>query len=405
MTKSSNRIFKLVAIAVFIAVAYISSIILPIKVGFLTLDIKDAFITIGALYLGPLSGAIISAVVSIMETALGSDTGFYGLIMNFFGSAAFAVVASLIYKNKKSLISAVISLVLATVCMTAVMLAANLIFTPLYMGVPRNVVVGMIIPTLLPFNLVKGILNAAIVMLLYKPVSQALKRTRIGKSQNSTKLNKYTAVVAICALLVLILSLVLVFVGLGGELELGKNQDVAETTAVTNPDTDEEHIGLSDRIISFFSDTVGVELCTFIISMIPIIELRGAIIFGIGVGLNPIFCYILCVIGNMLPVPIILLFVRRVLEWMKNVKYLDRIANWVFQKADKHSVKVTKYATWGLFLFVAIPIPGTGAWTGSLIAALLNMRLKKSLPSIFAGVCAAGVIMTLGSIGIFSIFG
>ena len=410
MTKNSNRIFKLVAMAVFIAIAYISSLILPIKVGFLTLDIKDAFITIGALYLGPISGVAVSLIVSVLETVMGSDTGFYGLIMNFFGSAAFAVVASLIYNKRKNLANAIVSLALSTICMTAVMLVCNLIFTPLYMGAPIKAVLEMIPTTLLPFNIIKGILNSAIVMLLYKPITSALRKTRLGNIKRETaKVNKYTVVVTLCAIAVLIASLVVIFVGLDGKIEYTEESEAAETTSTsTNAELKEENEaekrGISDIIIDFFFKTLGVELCTFIISMIPIIELRGAIPFGVGMGMNPIFCYIISVLGNMLPVPIILLFVRRVLEWMKNVKHLDKIANWVFQKADKHSGKVTKYATWGLFLFVAIPLPGTGAWTGALIAALLNMRMKKSLPSIFTGVVTAGLIMTLGSVGLFTIF-
>ncbi len=147
---------------------------------------------------------------------------------------------------------------------------------------------------------------------------------------------------------------------------------------------------------------LGPEFYTFLISMVPVIELRGAIPVGQALGLSFWECFMISVIGNMLPVPVILLFVRYVLNWMKGVKYLDKIANWVLNKADKHSGKVTKYATWGLFLFVAIPLPGTGAWTGSLIAALLDMRMKKALPSIFAGVVVAGLIVSGISFGFLS---
>ncbi|MBQ8837112.1 MAG: small multi-drug export protein [Clostridia bacterium] len=159
----------------------------------------------------------------------------------------------------------------------------------------------------------------------------------------------------------------------------------------------------ANNISEFLYETVGAELCTFIISMIPVIELRGAIPIGQGMGLGFWQCYIISVIGNMLPVPIILLFVRAVLGWMKGIKYLDKIALWVERKAAKHSGEVTKYATWGLFLFVAIPLPGTGAWTGALIAALLDMRMKKALPFIFAGVLAAGLIVSLLTFGILKI--
>ena len=109
--------------------------------------------------------------------------------------------------------------------------------------------------------------------------------------------------------------------------------------------------------------------------------------------------YIVCVVGNFLPVPFILLFIRAVLNWMKKVPKLDKIALWLEERAAKNSDRVSKYATWGLMLFVAIPLPGTGAWTGSLVAALLEMRLKHSLLSVFFGVLVAGVIVSLIAYG------
>lgn len=160
----------------------------------------------------------------------------------------------------------------------------------------------------------------------------------------------------------------------------------------------------ANSISEFLYETVGAELCTFIISMIPIIELRVAIPIGQGMGLGFWSCYIISVLGNMLPVPIILLFVRSVLNWMKGIKHLDKIALWVEKKGNKHSASVTKYATWGLFIFVAIPLPGTGAWTGALVAALLDMRMKKAFPFIFAGVAVAGLIISLLSYGVLEVF-
>ena len=157
-------------------------------------------------------------------------------------------------------------------------------------------------------------------------------------------------------------------------------------------------------IESFLFDTLGKELCVFICSMIPIIELRGAIPLAAGLGLPFWFAYILSVVGNILPVPVILLFVRVVLDWMKKVKGLCRVANWVVAKADKHKGKIEKYAYVGLFLFVAIPLPGTGAWTGALIAALMKMKFWKSFLWIVLGVIAAGVIMSIVSYGVASIF-
>ena len=139
--------------------------------------------------------------------------------------------------------------------------------------------------------------------------------------------------------------------------------------------------------------------------MVPVIELRGAIPVGIGLGMPVWQAFAVSVIGNLVPVPFLLIFIRRLLRWMKKVKYLDRFALWLESKAHKCSVKVLKYASLGLFFFVAIPLPGTGAWTGAMVAALLDMRMKYSLPSIFAGIVCAGIIVSLicsGVLGVLS---
>ena len=145
-------------------------------------------------------------------------------------------------------------------------------------------------------------------------------------------------------------------------------------------------------------------LWVFFISMVPIIELRGAIPVGATLGLPWVSNLILCIVGNMLPVPFILLFIRHILSWMKKTR-LHRIAEWVEEKGKKNFGKVMKYASVGLFLFVAIPLPGTGAWTGALVASMLDMRMKYALPSIFLGVVCAGVIMSLASYGFVSFLG
>ncbi len=142
-------------------------------------------------------------------------------------------------------------------------------------------------------------------------------------------------------------------------------------------------------------------LYVFFISMLPIVELRGSIPVGATLELTWWVNYLVSAVGNLLPVPFILLFIRAILRWMKTVRFLkfDKIAMWVEEKAHKHSGKVQKYGALGLYLFVAIPIPGTGAWTGALIAALFDVRMKKALPAIALGVLTAGVIMTLASYG------
>ena len=143
-------------------------------------------------------------------------------------------------------------------------------------------------------------------------------------------------------------------------------------------------------------------LWVFFVSMVPIVELRGAIPIGFLLDLPLWLCFTVSCIGNFLPVPFILLFIRRILNWMKGVRFLrfDKIALWVERKAQKHSAKVMKGVASGLFVFVAIPLPGTGAWTGSLVAALFDMRLKYAIPAIALGILVAGVIMSLVSYGI-----
>lgn len=157
-----------------------------------------------------------------------------------------------------------------------------------------------------------------------------------------------------------------------------------------------------EAIKTFLLEKLGKYFCVLICSMIPIIELRGAIPFGALLGMPFWQNYLLCIVGNMLPIPIILLFVKAVLNFMAKcrVKFFNKIANWLFKKADKNRSKIEKYSFWGLFLFVAIPIPGTGAWTGSLVAALIDMKFGKAILSVFLGVLTAGLIMSAISYGI-----
>ena len=141
--------------------------------------------------------------------------------------------------------------------------------------------------------------------------------------------------------------------------------------------------------------------------MVPLIELRGAIPAGYALGMPMILNYLVCCIGNILPIPVILIFVKFVLDWMRrsNVAFFNKVSGFIYEKAEKNKPKITKYATWGLFIFVAIPLPGTGAWTGSLISALLGLRLKNAFPMILLGVLTAGVIMMIISYGVGAIIG
>ena len=153
-------------------------------------------------------------------------------------------------------------------------------------------------------------------------------------------------------------------------------------------------------IIGIFGVSAGKIIGITFISMIPIIELRGSIPVGFVMGL-PWFASLVCsIIGNMLPVPVILLFVVKVFEFMKKHNILTKFVNKMEQKAMNRSEKVSKGEFWGLMLFVAIPLPGTGAWTGALIAALLKMNRRDSFLSILLGVTIAGTIITLGTYGV-----
>lgn len=150
----------------------------------------------------------------------------------------------------------------------------------------------------------------------------------------------------------------------------------------------------------------GKYLATFIVSMIPVIELRGGVPFGVALGLPVPGALLTALVGNMLPVPFIVLFVRRVFVWIR--RRIPKLGRWVEKiekKAWEKSDRVLKYQTWGLLVFVAIPLPGTGAWTGALIAALLDMRLKKAVPVIFLGVLIAGGIITTLTYGVVSLLG
>ena len=150
-------------------------------------------------------------------------------------------------------------------------------------------------------------------------------------------------------------------------------------------------------------------LIVFLISMVPLIELRGAIPYAVGFDLNLTLSYIIAIIGNMLPMPIIYLFARKVLLWGKDKKCIGKFFSFCLEKGEKGGKKLQAKAGKGLYvalmLFVGIPLPGTGAWTGTLAASLLDMDFKKSMLAVFCGVILAGVIMGLASIGLFGAIG
>jgi len=146
-------------------------------------------------------------------------------------------------------------------------------------------------------------------------------------------------------------------------------------------------------------------LLTFLVAMVPVVELRGAIPFGVVRGLNLWTAIIASVLGNLVPVPFIILFIRRIFAWMRaHMPKLDGLVTRMEQKAEKNRAAVEKYAFWGLAILVAIPLPGTGAWTGALVAAMMEMRLKRAFPAIVIGVVIAGVIVSVVTYGAQAIF-
>ena len=161
-----------------------------------------------------------------------------------------------------------------------------------------------------------------------------------------------------------------------------------------------------NSIIKLFSGLTalkfGKELIVFIISILPILELRGGLIAASLLNVSPLTGYILYIIGNTLPVPFILLFINKILDWMgkSKIKWMNKLSKWLDKKARKHKDSIEKYGYLGLTLFVGVPLPGTGAWTGCLAASVLNMDKKKSFISIMLGIIMASIIMMILSYGL-----
>ena len=163
---------------------------------------------------------------------------------------------------------------------------------------------------------------------------------------------------------------------------------------------------MTDYIVNALTGAdLGAYFVTLIVSMIPVIELRGAIPLGVGLGLSHFDAMWVSMIGNMLPVPFIILFIRPIFKWMtRKSEKLGRVVEKLEARAEGKWDKVHKYQFFGLAIFVGIPLPGTGAWTGALIAAVMDMRMRSALPSIALGVVMAGLLVTGITYGFTSIF-
>lgn len=160
-----------------------------------------------------------------------------------------------------------------------------------------------------------------------------------------------------------------------------------------------------NSMVDFFKDTIPSELIVFVISLFPILELRGGMIAAKLLDVEFVKAFFICYVGNILPLPFILLFIRKIFQFLKRFEKIGKMIEKLEIRSMRKSESVKKYRLWGLFAFVAIPLPGTGGWTGSLIAALLDMRISHSFPVIALGVLVANIIMSIFSYGLLGALG
>lgn len=213
--KSRMDTRKMVTLAVMAALAYMVMVVIKVPVVlFLKYEPKDVIITISGFMFGPLASLVTSAVVSLIEMVTVSDTGPIGALMNFIGTSAFACTAAIIYKKFHTIKGAFAGLCISTLLMTLVMLAWNYLITPIYMGMPREAVAEMLVPAFLPFNLLKGVLNSALTMLIYKPLSNIMRKAHIlpetQKSSGEGHMKKYAFVYIIAAFVIMTCAAVII---------------------------------------------------------------------------------------------------------------------------------------------------------------------------------------------------
>ncbi len=159
-----------------------------------------------------------------------------------------------------------------------------------------------------------------------------------------------------------------------------------------------------ENVIEWFKG-IPEELIVFIISMMPILELRGGLVAASLLGIDWIVAFPICIIGNILPIPFVLFFFNKIIAWLKKTKLFGKLAEKLESRAREKSAKLEGAKFWGLLIFVGVPLPGTGGWTGAMAAALLEMRVKKSAPTILLGILLAGVIMSVLAYFIPGLFG
>ena len=212
-TRTSELTKRMTGIAVFSALAYGVSLVTNIKVGFLSFDAKDAVITIAAFIYGPVSAIIMSFITALIESVSFGSTGPWGALMDFISTFSFTFTASLIYKYRRKLSGAILSLGAASAVYVAVMMVANLLITPIYMGVGVEAVKSLIPTTLLPFNLAKALMNSALVMMLYKPVSRLVRRLGFAKpSEGKGKGSKRDTIIVLLVAAVIFIAATVIFI-------------------------------------------------------------------------------------------------------------------------------------------------------------------------------------------------
>ena len=221
-TKPNDRLKALLCMAMLTALAVAADIFLRIPGigGFLTYEPKDVILTIGAFIFGPIAGLIMSLIVCLIEMVTVSTTGPIGLLMNFLASGVFVGVSAVIYWRKKTISRAIVGLIVGSLSMTVIMLLWNYIMTPIFMGVPREAVLEMFIPLLIPFNLLKAALNSALILFLYKGVVTALRKSRLipVRENNDGEKKRSNTILIVCISAVLVITLVLVMLIFAGKL-------------------------------------------------------------------------------------------------------------------------------------------------------------------------------------------
>lgn len=224
-TKHKLNVRKMALIAVFTAIAFAVTLVFRINVGFLTFDAKDSIVCIAAMIFDPLSGVVISMLIATIEQLAVGDTGFWGWLMDFASTATFSFVAGAIYHKRRTIVGVVFALVSSVIATVAVMILCNLVITPIYMKVDIGQVIALIPTLLLPFNLAKAVLNAGLVLALYKPLINALRGAKLLPASKSADKQKSfwsvrTLIVVLVAILLILASVVYMVYGLNGQIDL-----------------------------------------------------------------------------------------------------------------------------------------------------------------------------------------